>query len=333
MPGIDAKVAALRDPASYPERPATIEVVETHMSWVFLTPREAWKLKKPVRTGYLDFSTLEARRRNCHEEVRLNRRLAPDVYLGVAPLSRASCGSLGLERPGEVVDWLVRMRRLPAERMLDRLIRDGRLADADVERVAGLLARFYPSCPVIPMRGPQYRARLERKIRENHAVLADPHYGLSRPCLRTIATALERFLAESAALIEARADGRIVEGHGDLRPEHICLEQTPVIFDCLEFNRDFRIVDVADELAFLDMECERIGSATAGAILLRAWREASGDDPSAALQAFYKVVSACLRAKLAVWHIHDVDGVRHAFWLDHAAGYLDIAARYATTLR
>src|SRR3989338_3277770 len=108
----EAKVAFLRQPQAYPEKPARIETIETHMSWVFLTPQHAYKLKKPVRYDYLDFSTVAARKKNCEEERRLNQRLAPGVYLNVIPLTLDSDGAMRLGEPGEILDWLVMMRRL-----------------------------------------------------------------------------------------------------------------------------------------------------------------------------------------------------------------------------
>src|SRR4030066_84923 len=131
VPDLEAKVAFLRHPQTYPEKPSRIETIETHMSWVFLTPQHAFKLKKPVRYDYLDFSTVAARKKNCEEERRLNQRPAPGVYLNVIPLTLGSDGAMRLGEPGEILDWLVMMRRLPALQMLDRLIRQQALEPAD----------------------------------------------------------------------------------------------------------------------------------------------------------------------------------------------------------
>lgn len=326
-PAIDTKVACLKRAATYPERPATIDVVETHMSWIFLTPRHAYKLKKPARTDFLDFSTREARRRDCLEELRLNRRLAPDVYLGVVPLVVASSGAIQLERPGDVIDWLVKMRRLPAERMLDYLIRHDALKDAEITQVATLLTRFYQTRPPISVSEKQYRARLEETISGNYRALAHREYGFDPSLLKAINDTLLDFLDSNARVLDTRAE-KIVEGHGDLRPEHICLEPRPVIFDCLEFNRRFRIMDIADELAFLDMECERLDAPHVGEALFRTYSQLSHDHPPRSLLLFYKAKSACLRAKLAMWHIQDGEEPRQQHWRDRATQYLELAARY-----
>ena len=142
-----AKVALLRQPQTYPEAPSRIDTVETHMSWVFLTERHAYKLKKPVRYAFLDFSTRAARRRNCAEELRLNQALAPGVYLGVVPLVRDESGNARLEAEGRVLEWLVKMRRLPADRMLDRLIRQRAARESEIEELARRLADFLPPKP------------------------------------------------------------------------------------------------------------------------------------------------------------------------------------------
>jgi aminoglycoside phosphotransferase family enzyme len=127
---ISTKVAFLRQSASYPGHPSGVDVIQTHMSWVFLTDRLVYKLKKPVRFEFLDFSTLERRHHDCQEEVRLNRRLAQGVYLGVTPLTVDAAGRLHLNGEGEAADWLVKMQRLPRERMLDHAIATGRADEA-----------------------------------------------------------------------------------------------------------------------------------------------------------------------------------------------------------
>ncbi len=160
-PGLGAKVAFLSRPGSYPEPTARVDTIETHMSWVFLTDRQAWKLKKPVRTTWLDFTTAAARRRNCEAELRLNRRLATDVYLEIVPLALDDGGRLRLGDGGGVIDWLVRMRRLPAARMLDRLIARGEAHDG------GHPPRRRAAGPVLPRQraGGADRARVPRRVR------------------------------------------------------------------------------------------------------------------------------------------------------------------------
>lgn len=277
-PGIEAKLRFLGQADAYPGCRSRPEVVETHMSWVFLTERWAYKLKKPVRYDYLDFSTPEARRRDCEEEVRLNRRLAPSVYLGTLALTRDAAGRLALEGEGEPVDWLVKMRRLPRRRMLDQLIRRREVGEADIRRLALTLARFHRACPRAALGGAEYLERLAGKARDDLGQLALPAFGLPADLVERVAAAQRDLLRTGREDFAERARaGRIVEGHGDLRPEHVCLEAEPLVIDCLEFARDFRILDTADELAFLAMECERLGAAWIGPVLFEAYNRERGD--------------------------------------------------------
>lgn len=326
---IEEKVAFLRQPDVYPDRPKRVEVIETHMSWVFLTQSLAYKLKKPVRYGFLDFSTLEARHKNCEREVRLNRRLAGHVYLGTVPLTIQGDGGLKLEGEGRVVDWLVQMRRLPADRMLGAVIREGTVDAEDVRKLSQVLADFYRLSPSLPISPAEYRRRFEEDIQSNLIELCDIRYALPRAQVDRLAAAQRQFLTDQGDLLEQRArDGRIIDAHGDLRPQHIFLTPEPVIIDCLEFNREFRILDPVDELAYLSMECERLGAPTIGDQVLGYYSEVTGDSCSPELIRFYKAFRACLRAKIAVWHIVDHEVRDHQRWLRLAQTYLDLAERY-----
>ncbi|MFZ2406615.1 MAG: hypothetical protein WAW41_15890 [Methylobacter sp.] len=326
---IEEKIAFLRQPDNYPDRPKRIEVVETHMSWVFLTENFAYKLKKPVRYNFLDFSTLEARQKDCEWEVSLNRRLAGQVYLGTVPLTLQGDGGLQLGGEGRVVDWLVQMRRLPAGRMLDTAIREGTVDAEDVQNISQVLADFYRFSHPLFISPAEYRRRFEEDIQSNLIELRDSRYALPKAQLDHLEAAQKRFLAEQGGLLEQRArDGRIIDAHGDLRPQHICLTAPPVIIDCLEFNLEFRILDPMDELAYLSMECERLGASHIGEEILAYYREAAGDACPMELVGFYKVFRACLRAKIAVWHIADHQVQDHQRWLSLARIYLDLAEGY-----
>lgn len=325
----EAKVALLRQKQTYPEKPARIEVIETHMSWVFLTPRHAFKLKKPVRYDYLDYSTLAARKKNCEEEVRLNQRLAPGVYRGVVALTLDTRGAARIEGQGEVVDWLVKMRRLPAERMLDYLIRHQSLGPVETHAVAEVLAHFYRECAALKIGAGEYLSRYERNVHVNHDALANPLYGLPVALVEAVHAAQKKFLQCTPALLDRRtAEERIVEGHGDLRPEHVCLESPPVIFDRLEFNRAFRVVDAVEELAFLAMECERLGAPRIEEEFFAVYRRITGDYPPPQLVCFYKAYRACVRARLAIWHLHDAAENAWPRWRHVAEEYLLLAESY-----
>jgi len=328
-PGIAAKVAFLSRPRAYPEPTHGVEIVETHMSWVFLTDRHAWKLKKPVRQSYLDFSTEGARRHYCAEEVRLNRRLTQGVYLGTVPLTLGSDGSLRLGPGGTVVDWLVRMRRLPADRMLDSMIRARSASADDLRAVVGALCRFYRGSQPVAMAPPEYRGRFAAGIDDNLRELSAREFALPLATIEPACAGQRAFLERRAALFDARARaGRIVEAHGDLRPEHVCLEPAPQIIDCLEFSRDFRLLDAADELGFLALECERLGATWMRQAIFDAYAAQTGDAPPPALLHFYQSYRACTRAKIAMWHLKEPGRTDAAKWTAQASDYLRLAAAH-----
>lgn len=324
-----AKLAFLCRPTSFPEPTRRVDTVETHMSWVFLTDDHAYKLKKPVYLAPFDARTLAARRRYCNEEVRLNRRLAPDVYLGVMALRVNARGQLQLGGDGVVVDWLVRMRRLPARHMLDRALRAGTLQRNDLRRVAAHLAGFYRCAPPLAIDARAYRDAFTRDVDRNQRELARPAYGLAPGPVRDLCAAQRALLAARPDWFDERVRSRrIVDGHGDLRPEHICLRPRVAIIDCLEFARALRIVDPADELGFLALECERLGAPVAGLRLLRTYGELTGDRPRAGLVHFYQGFRAGLRARIAIRHMDD-ERFRHApEWRRRAENYLGLAQRH-----
>ncbi|HTO03740.1 MAG TPA: hypothetical protein VL069_08560 [Opitutus sp.] len=321
------KVRFLSRAENYPEAPERVEAKETHMSWVFLTTTQAFKLKKPVRTKFLDYSTLEARRYTVEEEVRLNRRLAPGVYQGVVPLTVDPNGQLQFDGRGEVVDWLVKMSRLRSERMLDHAIATRSVTAEDTRRIGEVLASFYRSASAVEMSFADYRAALEAEVQANRSELsarADDRLLVER--VDQIAVAQLGFLVSQREMFDGRvAAGRVVEGHGDLRPEHISVETPPVVIDCLEFSKSLRTLDAASELTFLWLECERLGAPEIGRTIFDTYCRASGDSPPPALIRFYKSWHACVRAKVAVWHLND-HGLNHPEkWISKAADYLRLA--------
>lgn len=295
-----AVVELLKQPSAYPDRPGRVSLIETHISWVFVTDRFVYKLKKPVRFDFLDFSTPEARQRACRAEYTLNGRMARGVYLAVVPITLDARRGLTLNGDGGIVDWVVKMQRLPADRMLDKLLLARQLSDAEAERLANWLANYYDRLSPLCMDAPVYRQAITRHVLSNRLELLDPKHALSTDLVKRCHSAQMRFLAVSPEQIDDRVcDGRIVEGHGDLRPEHICLEGEPVIFDCLEFNEELRRVDVIDELAFLAMECDYLGAERLGQQIIAAYQRVSGDRFSTTLWSFYKCYRACVRAKVA----------------------------------
>lgn len=320
------KVRRLVQPSAYAHAPREVEVVETHMSYVFLAGDRAYKLKKPVRFAFLDFSTLAAREADSREELRLNRRLAPGVYLAVVPLTLASSGELSIGGDGAVVDWLVEMRRLPATLMLDRLLTDHALDESRVDELGATLADFYRRAERSAMTPTEYVARFFREHAENRNILTRRAFALDHGRVPNILDRLEsRLVALSPALEERVRSGRIVDGHGDLRPEHICFCEPISIFDCLEFNSELRQVDPFDELAFLDIECALLGAPRVGARLIAETAERLGEAPPPELIALYGACRATLRARLAVAHLLDPVPRKPEKWEPLAGRYLRLA--------
>lgn len=326
---LDSKVAFLRQPSSYPETTYWVEAIETHMSWVFLTENFAYKLKKPVQYDSLDFSTPATRRFYCEEEVRLNRRLAPDVYLGVVALGIDSYGHLQLDG-SDAIDWLVKMRRLPMRHMLDYLIQHAKAGPCEIAAIADTLSGFYASCASIAIDPEEYRQGFMRLVDNNLMELGSPAFQLPNKQIEAICTAQQNFLRKNSNLLDERVRaGKIVEGHGDLRPEHICLQPKVAIIDCLEFSRDLRIVDPIDELAFLALECERLGAQELGTLLLQRYGEISGDLPPPELIHFYQSIRAALRAKIAIRHLNEEKYRYSAAWRQRALEYLELASKHS----
>lgn len=322
-----AKIEFLKRPESYPDRPRKVEAVETHMSWVFLTENYAYKLKKPVRYEFLDFSTVDARHHDCEEEIRLNRRLARDVYIGVLPLTADADGNIFLGGDNTAIDWLVKMRRLPTEKMLDYEINTQTVNKTEITRFALMLARFYKGSPPIEISLSEYKQRFEAEIQDNLRVLTTPAYGLPIDLPPGVCAAQLDFLKRESELFGRRVqEGKIIEAHGDLRPEHICLEAEPLIIDSLEFKREFRILDPVDELSFLALECERLSAPPFVAdLIFETYIRITGDTPQEHLVNFYKSCRAGLRAKLAIRHLREPEMPDISKWRNLAKRYLDMA--------
>ena len=322
---VSATVTALRQPVSYPDDEGPVEAIETHMAWVFLTPAHAYKLKKPLRTGLIDWTTVDARHVSCAVELRLNRRLAAPVYLGVVPVARTQQG-LRVDGDGPPVDWLVKMRRLPRTHMLDARIEEGAVCPDAVRHLSSRLSAFYGRATPLGWRPSVYRGRLAANIRAKGGTLERPHYGLARRRVRRVTAGLLRWMDRHGPLLDPRA-ARVVDAHGDLRAEHVCLTDPPMVIDCLEFNRSLRLHDPVSDLSFLSLECDRLGAPGIGTRLLARYRWHTGDAFSPRLVPFYEGYHALIRAAIAVWHLDDPQYEGTTGWRAQAETYLRLAER------
>ena len=274
------------------------EVVETHTSRVYLTADRAYKLKKPVSFPFLDYGTLAKRERACREEVRLNRRLAPTLYLGVRSLVPAPGGRTELAGPSApgAVEYAVEMRRIPRGATLAERVAAGSATREDVAAVAAILARFHAAAKRVSKHG---AADLKRRVDGSFAELLELD-GVPGALARVeplLGGALRRLAPE----LDARAAaGWVRDGHGDLRAEHVVLADPIEIFDCIEFDAELRRTDVGCDLAFLAMDLERLGAPELARALVDEYRAAGGDPGSDALVALFAGYRAVVRAKVAV---------------------------------
>jgi len=246
------KVSFLCAPESYRERTQVVSLLQTHHAWLFMTERHVYKMKKPFRQGGLDYSSLESRRWLCTEEYRLNRRLAKNTYLGVVPLKVDDNGRLNFDAEGCIVEWLVKIVRLPESQMLLVAASEGRVEPADIQKLMHKLLRFYKNASICHFGSGGYVARLRQKQAKWTQELLRPEFGLPKALANETSELLRSYVDEHARLFEQRErDGHIREGHGDLRPEHVFLIENaePEIIDCLEFDADLRRLDSAEELA------------------------------------------------------------------------------------
>lgn len=322
-------------PDAYTPSARTVELAETHISWVFLADEYVYKVKKPLCFPFLNYGTLDARRHACEEEVRLNRRLAPQTYLGILPIVRGPEGRLHVGGSGQTVEHCVQMRRLPLDQCLDKKLMRGEVRTRDVERLLDVTLPFYRSSPasVSAARFATPEAVLHN-LRDNFEVLGESWVahspGIANIAFPRIATSQLLYVHAHRELFSQRiADGHVSDGHGDLRPEHVCMLDPPVVFDCVEFSESLRIGDVVSELAFLAMELERLGHPSLATSLLDGYRRRSNDDFPATLASFYKAYRACVRAKVDVLRARQVSEEHRAPLWNEVERYLQLASYHA----
>jgi len=327
-PALDQLVAFLSNPDSYPERVERVERAETHASLVFLAGDDVYKLKKPVDFGFLDYSTLEQRERMCRLEVELNRRLAPDVYLGVVALTRGD-DDFQLDGPGDVIDYLVHMRHLPESATLSAHVAQGAVSPEAIDAVARRIGAFHreaPRSPAIDRWG--HPEAIRHNVEEN---FEQTRAFIDRTLPVRVAAEIERyargFLADNEALLRRRVEaGMTRDGHGDLRAEHVYLLDDVTIVDCIEFNDRLRCGDVAADVGFLAMDLDAMNRPDLSDRLIATYSASSGFDVAPVLD-FYRCYRAYVRGKVASFRL-DGAGVRR-----EARRFFHLAHRYAAGRR
>jgi hypothetical protein len=291
--------AALLDPACYPHPVSGVRVLETHISWVLLTGEYAYKIKKPVNLGFLDFSSLELRRHYCEEELRLNRRLAPELYLDLAEI-RGTPGAPRIGGDGPVLEYAVRMREFPQASLASRALAGGAFGAAEADALAALVAGFHAGAPRAQARFGAPDTVLANALQNFEQMLPLAKAAPDDRALRALRRWTEReFEARSRVFAARREQGFVRECHGDLHLGNIVLlEGRPVPFDCIEFNDSLRWIDVMSEAAFLAMDLEDRGRRDLAWRFLNRYLEATGDYGGLAVLPFYLVYRALVRAKV-----------------------------------
>lgn len=325
--------AAMARSDIYPRAASRLERRDTHISAVFLTEEWVYKLKKPVDFGFLDFSNLAARKRFCELETLLNQRLSHDVYAGVVKISRDEKGGFSLDGPGEAVEYAVKMRRLPDEAGLDRLLAEKRASASDMEMLGRRLADFYEhsarNAEIDRYGQPE---AIEFNMEENFEQVG-PFVGrlIGEEEWEFVRQASRTFFECRANLFRRRVEtGRIRDGHGDLRSEHIYFHDGIQIIDCIEFNDRFRYGDVVADLSFLHMDLEHRGRPDLSRAVLAAYAVRADDPAAYALLDFYATYRAIVKVKVACLRSTEVESAAEQKALKELSqGYINDAYRYA----
>lgn len=334
---LPAIVEAMLRPDFYPERPDKVELIQTHISYVFIAGAFVYKLKKAVRFSFLDCHDLAQRRHLCEEEIRLNRRLAPDVYVGMYPVLRVGSGFALAEQSThhqQAVEYVLKMRRLPDECMLDRKMARSEVDRATIRTLASVIVRFYQTAG--SERASRYAVASELwrlivgEIAQMESIVGPT---LKANELAIIEDYLRGFITSHWKMLNGRVDGgRVREGHGDLRCEHICIEDGKIsIFDCVEFSERLRTCDLASEVAFLAMDLDRLGAPVLADELIGAITESTQDEGLPLLVPFYKCYRAIIRGVVETLRSREAEigDAQRASAIALARKYFALARAYA----
>ncbi|TBU95795.1 AAA family ATPase [Stutzerimonas kirkiae] len=326
-------IAALQNPALYPHPVEAFQVIETHISWVLLTGPYAYKIKKPVDFGFLDFTGLEARKHFCNEELRLNPRLTEDLYLDVLPIT-GTPEAPQLDGDGPVIEYALKMRQFPQEQLLDQVQARGELNETHIDTLAAQIARFHLKAPQVALDHPLCNANaiiapLRQNFEQIRPILTDK---ADLQQLDALESWVESDLERLWPVLEARAaEGFIRECHGDIHLGNAALlAGRATLFDCIEFNEAFRLSDIALDIAFLAMDLEDRGLKNMSRRLISLWLEHTGDYGSLQLLNLYKAHRALVRAKVALFRLdQEQDAVQRAVILRQYRRYASLAESYS----
>jgi aminoglycoside phosphotransferase family enzyme/predicted kinase len=328
-----ALIAALQNPALYPHPVDGFRIIETHISWVILTGAYAYKMKKPVDFGFLNFTNLADRKHFCEEELRLNQRMAPDLYLRVLPIT-GSIDAPVIDGDGEPIEYLLQMREFPQTQLMAEVQARGELTDAHIDALAEQIAQFHLSIPQVPAEHPLNSAEaIVAPMRQNFEQirpLLTEQSDLQQ--LDALFDWTETSIARLQPLLAQRTQqGFIRECHGDLHLGNATLiDDRVVLFDCIEFNEPFRLIDIASDAAFLAMDLEDRGLKCQARRFINGWLERTGDYAALELLNLYKAYRALVRAKVNLFRLHqEEDAVQRRVILRQYRGYANLAESYS----
>ena len=331
---IDQKqvIEALMKPEAYEEDPGNIELVQTHISAVFLTKRFVYKVKKAVNFGFLDFTTLEKRRFFCEKELELNRRLCGDMYVEVVPINKANI--IQIKGEGKTVEYAVKMKRMPQEKIMSRLIKENKVDDKLIDRIAKIIAEFH------------LKAKTNEEISEFGSSAATSinwkeNFGqteefigktISADNFKLIRDKVEDFMNKNMGLFKKRmAENRVRDCHGDIHSGNIFITDKIYIFDAIEFNERFRYSDIAADVAFLAMDLDFRKRTDLSNVFIKKYVDYSGDKELMKLLPFYKCYRAYVRGKVTSFKLNDpnINVEEKMVATNEANAYFKLAANYA----
>ena len=332
-PDIPSLKKALLNPEIYPDHPGAIKFIETHISLLFLTGNYVYKLKKPVDFGFLDFTSLAKRKFFCEQEVKLNRRLSPEIYLGVIKITKEG-ERISLDGRGELVEYAVKMKQISEELLMDRLLERKQVTPRMIEAVSEKLVKFYFTAEVNDLIKSFAKPERVKQDTDENFEQTEKYIEVTIPgeVYKAVKNRTNDFFRTKGKIFYQRiASDRIRDCHGDLRLEHIFWGDEICVFDCIEFNERFRYTDVAADIAFLAMDLDYHGRQDLSQHLTRAFIGESGDHALMEVLDFYKCYRAYVRGKVESFRLDDpnIPKGQKAEALKRAQNYFGLAHDYA----
>jgi Uncharacterized protein conserved in bacteria len=328
-------VDAMQNPQTYPEPTGKIELIQTHISFVFLTEKYVYKIKKPVNFGFLDFSTLEKRKHYCEKELELNRRLCPDIYLEVVTINKSN--NLKIKGAGETVEYALKMKRLPQECIMTQLLQEGKVDKTAIDQIAEIVAKFHSVAQTNPEITEVGGIKAVKFNWDENFAQTTKYIGqtLSKADYDAMQNKINSFITANKALFEARmAQGHVRDCHGDLHSGNIFITDKVCIFDAIEFNDRFRYSDTAADVAFLAMDLDYQNRSDLSDYFITQYQKYSKDPHLKTLLPFYKCYRAYVRGKVISFRLDDphIKAEDKQAAINDASAYFKLALQYAENL-